>query len=51
MRAEREAQEETAARAAERLDHVQRTADGTAASAAEALSTARARSAAASATQ
>ena len=49
---EREAQEETAARAAEQLDHGQCTADDAAASAAEALSTARVRSAAAaSATQ
>ena len=43
MRAEREAHEATAAQAAERLAHVQRAADDAAASAAEALSTARAR--------
>ena len=43
MRAEREAHEATAAQAAEQLARVQRAADDAAASAAEALSTARAR--------
>ena len=43
VRAEREAHEAAAAQAAERLAHVQRAADEAAVSAAEALSTARAR--------